>query len=104
MMTGAQAYGRVFICRSCLAQEYGRLRASAVAVSPAGAVPSMIAVMMRGDTKASGARWRMWRSSAQPLLPNSHWFAFSNLIMSLRVTVTHFVVTGGPPPPMCQAA
>jgi hypothetical protein len=27
-----------------------------------------------------------------------------NLIMSLRVMVTHLVVTGGPPPPMCQAA
>jgi hypothetical protein len=31
-------------------------------------------------------------------------FAVSSLIMSLRVTVTHLVVTGGPPPPMCQAA
>ena len=31
-------------------------------------------------------------------------FAFSNVIISLRVTVTHLVVTGGPPPAMCQAA
>ncbi len=30
--------------------------------------------------------------------------AFSNVIMSVRVTVTHLVVTGGPPPAMCQAA
>src|SRR5262249_14943220 len=30
--------------------------------------------------------------------------AFSNVIISLRVTVTHLVVTGGPPPAMCQAA
>jgi hypothetical protein len=28
----------------------------------------------------------------------------SNVIISLRVTVTHLVVTGGPPPAMCQAA
>jgi hypothetical protein len=30
--------------------------------------------------------------------------AFSNVIISLRVSVTHLVVTGGPPPAMCQAA
>jgi hypothetical protein len=30
--------------------------------------------------------------------------ALSNVIISLRVTVTHLVVTGGPPPAMCQAA
>jgi hypothetical protein len=30
--------------------------------------------------------------------------AFSNVIISLRVTVTHLTVTGGPPPAMCQAA
>jgi len=30
--------------------------------------------------------------------------AFSKVITSLRVTVTHLVVTGGPPPAMCQAA
>jgi len=30
--------------------------------------------------------------------------AFSNVIISVRVTVTHLVVTGGPPPPMCHAA
>jgi hypothetical protein len=30
--------------------------------------------------------------------------AFSKVIISLRVTVTHLVVTGGPPPAMCQAA
>jgi DNA modification methylase len=44
---------------SCSVQEYGRPRVSAVAVRPAGAVPSMMAVMIRGDTKASGARLRM---------------------------------------------
>jgi hypothetical protein len=49
----------VFIRRSCLAQEYGRLRASAVAVSPAGAVPSMIVVMMRG-VAASPPRRPLW--------------------------------------------
>jgi hypothetical protein len=32
-------------------------------VSPAGALPSMTAVMMRGDTKASLARCRTWRSA-----------------------------------------
>jgi hypothetical protein len=30
--------------------------------------------------------------------------AFSKVIISLRVTVTHLVVTGGPPPAICQAA
>jgi hypothetical protein len=30
--------------------------------------------------------------------------AFSNVIKLLRVTVTHLVVTGGPPPAMCHAA
>jgi hypothetical protein len=32
-------------------------------VRPAGAVPSMMALMIRGDTKASGARWRICRSA-----------------------------------------
>jgi hypothetical protein len=36
---------------------------SVVAVIPAGAVPSIIAVIMRGDTKASRTRWRRWRSA-----------------------------------------
>jgi hypothetical protein len=39
------------------------VREGAVVVRPAGAVPSMMAVMIRGDTKASGARWRICRSA-----------------------------------------
>src|SRR5215203_5078155 len=39
----------------CSAQEYGKARARPVTVTIAGAVPSMIAEMMRGDTKARGA-------------------------------------------------
>ena len=41
---------------SCSAQEWDSPAMSVVAVIPAGAVPSTIAVMMRGDTKASRAR------------------------------------------------
>src|SRR5580704_9144746 len=48
---------------SCSAQEWESPAMSVVAVIPAGAMPSIIAVMMRGDTKASRARWRMWRSA-----------------------------------------
>jgi hypothetical protein len=45
---------RAFLC-SCSAQEWESPAMSVVAVIPAGAVPSIIAVMMRGDTKASRA-------------------------------------------------
>jgi len=31
-------------------------------------------------------------------------FALAKVIMLVRVTVTYLVVTGGPPPAMCQAA
>ena len=48
--------------RSCSAHEYGSALARPVTVKSAGAVPSTIAVMMRGDTKARGASRRMWRS------------------------------------------
>jgi hypothetical protein len=51
------------------------------------------------EFSAYAAAGRLWDCCREV-----HWFAASNLIMSLRVTVTHFVVTGGPPPPMCQAA
>ena len=40
-----------------------RPQSSGVAVSPAGAVPLIMAVMTRGDTKTSGARWRTCRSA-----------------------------------------
>jgi hypothetical protein len=40
----------------------------------------------------------------KPIANVEAYFAGSNVIMSLRVTVTHLVVTGGPPPAMCQAA
>jgi Transcription elongation factor, GreA/GreB, C-term len=35
---------------------------------------------------------------------STYLFAPSNVIISLRVTVTNLVVTGGPPPAICQAA
>ena len=41
--------------RSCSAHEQGSLLARPVTVRLAGAVPSTIAAMMRGETKASGA-------------------------------------------------
>ncbi len=47
---------------SCSAHEYGRGLARPVTVSFAGAVPSTIAAMMRGDTKARGASRRICRS------------------------------------------
>ena len=48
--------------RSCSAHEYGRALARPVTVRSAGALPSTIAAMMRGDTKARGASRRMCRS------------------------------------------
>ena len=48
---------------SCAAQPCGSARASVVTVRSAGALPLAMASTMRGDTKASGARYRMWRST-----------------------------------------
>ena len=47
---------------SCSAHEYGRALARPVTVRSAGGVPSTIAAMMRGETKARGASRRMCRS------------------------------------------
>jgi hypothetical protein len=48
--------------RSCSAHEYGGAIARPVTVRSVGTVPSAIAAMMRGETKASGASRRMCRS------------------------------------------
>ena len=55
------SYCRPTLC-SCSAQEYGKARARPVTVTAAGAVPSTIAEMIRGDTKARGANRRICRS------------------------------------------
>ena len=47
---------------SCSAQEYGKARARPVTETPAGAVPSTSAEMIRGDMKARGANRRICRS------------------------------------------
>ena len=47
---------------SCSAHECGRALASPATVRSAGAVPSTIAAIMRGETKARGASRRMCRS------------------------------------------
>ncbi len=56
-----------FYCRSpmlcsCSAHEHGSALARPVTVRSAGAVPSTIAAMIRGERKASGASRRMCRS------------------------------------------
>jgi hypothetical protein len=48
--------------RSCMAHEYGSALARPVTVRSAGALPSTIAAMIRGETKASAASRRMCRS------------------------------------------
>ena len=48
---------------SCLVQLHGSALVSEVTVRSAGAEPLAMASTMRGDTKASGARCRMWRST-----------------------------------------
>ena len=55
-------YCRSLMLRSCSAHEYGSALARPVTVRSAGALPSTIAAMMRGDTKARGASRRMCRS------------------------------------------
>ena len=55
-------YCRRLMLRSCSAHEYGSALATPVTVRSAGALPSMIAAMMRGDTKARGASRRICRS------------------------------------------
>ncbi len=61
------AASKHFYCRSpmlcsCSAHEHGSALARPVTVRSAGTVPSTIAAMIRGETKASGASRRMCRS------------------------------------------
>jgi hypothetical protein len=51
---------------ACSAHEYGSEFASPVEVGSAGALPSAITATIRGDTKASGAKSRTWRSRMAP--------------------------------------
>lgn len=71
-----------------------------------------MAVIVLADPVCARSRRRvllvgLGSAGASPMAARAeqtHRLAFSNVIISLRVTVTHLVVTGGPPPAMCQAA
>src|SRR5512139_2444573 len=63
----------------------GRARARPVTVRSAGAVPSTIAETMRGDTKASGASKRIWRST----WPSWRAISAKDVILPCRRSLIH---------------